>query len=757
MPSRRVLLTRKSILALSVGVVSLPISSPLYAQEEAVKSQQEKSIENITVTARGRVETIVEVPLSERYFSEMEIENARIKGVEDFIGLTPGVTIANAQDSGTNFITIRGVSQVRNGEPPVAVVVDDVIQVNSRSFDQGLFDLQSIEVLRGPQGALYGRNATQGAILINTQKPSDILEGYVQGGIGRGNEYHIEGSVTGPISDDVAFRLSARYYDTDGIYDNITTGEKINFKQDTTLRGHLSFTPTDALSIDIRGSYSDTSSDANTYTYQGVTIDPDTGEVSGYQDASAFDSNSVRRDTAANNRGFDERQTSQLSVRVNYDLDWVTVKSVTAYDTLEQSTGADQFPYSANTSVNPGISFVDGTQNQFIDVEAISQDLRFMSNDDELFRWMFGVYYLATDRYISSSTGYDLGMGIENVTRAPLLGGAINPTSSFSADDNDNTAYAGYFNFAYDIIDDLELSISGRYDKDKRKQYVDERQGAYSIDGEYTGAIGSPGAVNEAEFSSFQPKVSLRYLFDSNTALYTSWGKGFRSGQFNQNGVGAQATALGLNVSDVLDQENTETYEVGFKTTLLDGRLHTSGAVYSTDIENAPFFVFVGDLGAQVLVGIDEISIEGGEIEASYDISDDLKIYAGFAISDSTVEAYDLEPSYEGNKAPYVPDTTFNTGLQYRTGISDQLDFFSRVDYQRLGGQYWDPANITKREPVDLTNLRIGIESADGVWSVVGSVNNLFDEEYNAEYVTGGFAYAAAPRVWRIDVRYNFF
>jgi iron complex outermembrane receptor protein len=756
MPGQRVLLTRKSLLALSVGVISLPISTSLYAQEE-VNAQREKSVENITVTARGRVETIVEVPLSERYFSEMEIENARIKGVDDFIGLTPGVTLANAQDSGTNFITIRGVSQVRNGEPPVAVVVDDVIQVNSRSFDQGLFDLQSIEVLRGPQGALYGRNATQGAILINTQKPSDTLEGYVQGGLGRGNEYQIEGSVTGPISDDVAFRLSARYYDTDGIYNNVTTGEKINFKQETNLRGHLSFTPTDDLSIDIRGSFSDTSSDANTYTYQGVTTSPETGEVTGYPDASSFDSNLVRRDTAANNRGFDERQTSQFSVRVNYDLDWATLKSVTAYDTLEQSNGADQFPYSANTTVNPGISFADGTQNQYVDIKAISQDIRLMSNDDQAFRWMFGAYYLGTDRYISSTTGYDLGAGIEEVTTSPILGGSINPSSSFSADDNDNKAYAGFFNFSYDILEELELSIAGRYDKDKREQHVDEQQGTYTIDGEYSAAIGSPGTVNKAEFSSFQPKVSLRYLFDQNTALYGSWGKGFRSGQFNQNGVGELAVSLGLNVSDVLDQEDTETFEIGFKTAFLDGRLHTSAALYTTSVENAPFYVFVGDLGAQVLVGIDEVSIDGGEFEASFDISDELSTYLGFAVSDSNVDKYTLAPSYEGNKAPYVPETTLNAGFQYRTSITSELDIFTRVDYQRLGSQYWDPANITERDPVNLTNLRIGLESSDGLWNVVASVNNLFDEKYNAEYVTGGFAYAAAPRIWRIDARYNFF
>ena len=126
------------------------------------------AIEEIVVTARGREESLLEVPISETVFDAQAIEDARIDRVDDFIALTPNVTMSNAQDSGTNFITIRGLSQTRNGEPPVAVVVDGVLQTSPRSFDQGLFDVESIEVLRGPQGALYGRNATGGAILINT-------------------------------------------------------------------------------------------------------------------------------------------------------------------------------------------------------------------------------------------------------------------------------------------------------------------------------------------------------------------------------------------------------------------------------------------------------------------------------------------------------------------------------------------------------------------------------------------------------------
>ena len=155
------------------------------------------TVDEVIVTgARGRVENEVEVPIAVTVFTTEEIVDAKIERVDDFIGLTPGVTIANSQDSGTNFITIRGVSQTRNGEPPVAVVIDGVLQVNARAFDQPLFDVDQIEVLKGPQGALYGRNATQGAILINTRAPSEEFEGYVQGTAATGDDYSIEASVS---------------------------------------------------------------------------------------------------------------------------------------------------------------------------------------------------------------------------------------------------------------------------------------------------------------------------------------------------------------------------------------------------------------------------------------------------------------------------------------------------------------------------------------------------------------------------------
>lgn len=740
----------RAILLAGTAATMVPVAAATAQEEEQV------TFEEIIVIGRGREESLTEVPISEAVFTAATIEDARISRVDDFIALTPGVTIANAQDSGTNFITIRGMSQTRNGEPPVAVIIDGVLQTNSRSFDQALFDVNSIEVLRGPQGAMYGRNATNGAIVITTKGPSNETEGYAQATVGRGGEYGFEGSVSGPIVEDkLAYRVSARYSDLDGYFDNVALDDKVGFYEEFNLRGHLQFTPTENFEADLRAAYTKSTGDSLLYTFQGVSTDPVTGDVTGFPGIA--DADVVQRTFSANNPGFDDRTVGQVSLRWQYDMEWATLSSVSAYDWLTQSNGGDQFPYTANSTIRPGMSFSDGTQTQYVDVSSFSQELRLTSPDDQPLRWMAGAYYLKTDRYISSTVGADLEQGIKEVKRTPLLGDTANPTTSFLADDNDNKAWALFFNVAYDLTDKLELSVAGRYDEDKRVQSVSDLNGYYNLDGTLAAAAGTPGATNKETFSRFQPKVTARYLVGDNASVYGSWGRGFRSGQFNQNGVGAAAAGAGLNgVLDVYGQENSETFEAGFKSNYANGHIRTSGAIYRTVAKNAPYFVFVGDVGAQVLVGIDEVEILGGELEVAADLAEGLEGYAGLGISDSEVKDYALNPAAVGNKAPYVPDTTFNAGLQYRVPVTDNLGLMARVDYERRGKQYWDPENSTARSALNLVNVRAGVEDNNGKWSLMGSIQNLTDEEYNSEWVLGGFAHAGQPRIWRVDLRVNF-
>ena len=741
------LMTSTSLLSLGfMGGTAFAQSDTPIAEEDVI----------IVTGARGRAENEVEVPIAVTVFTTEEIVDAKIERVDDFIGLTPGVTIANSQDSGTNFITIRGVSQTRNGEPPVAVVIDGVLQVNARSFDQPLFDVDQIEVLKGPQGALYGRNATQGAILINTRGPSEEFEAYVQATAATGDDYSIEGSVSGPITDDIQYRLSGKYRDREGQLDNITLDTPVDYTEEITVRGHLHWDVTDNITADLRGSYVDTDGGSLNFTYQPASpIDRDTGLPQNF-DFTRLDADIVDREFFANNLGNDQREVGQISLRVKADLGFAELALTSAYDTITQSSRGDQFPYTAASSINPAppFPFFDGTQTQFVDVETFSQEVRLTSTDDSDLRWMFGGYYLTTDRFISSTTGDDLEQGIEEIRRTADFNPS-NPINSFFGDDNDNEAFAVFANIDYAVTDRLELAFAGRYDEDQREQTVSDENGFYA-NGELVGIAGTPGGVNEETFSEFQPKVTARYLVADTASVYGSWGRGFRSGQFNQNGVGAAAAAAGINgIQDVLDEEVTETFEVGFKSNW-GGLIDFNGALYSTDVENAPYFVFIGAVGAQVLVPIEEVSIKGGEVELNANVGDNLDVYMGVSVSDSEVEEYSVNAAAVGNDAPYVPSNTFNAGFQYRRPITDNIGLFLRADYENRGRQFWDPENSTARSAIELLGLRAGFEDNDGVWSLIGSIANATDEEYNSEWVAGGFAHSAAPRQYKVDLRYNF-
>ena len=173
---------------------SAPASSPPSAPDTTNASDPG----DIVVTARQRKESLQSVPISVSSFSEKNIRDAGIERPADFIGLTPNVSVAESQQPGLAFITIRGISQVRNGESPVAVVVDGVLQTISNEFNTELFDLQQIEVLKGPQGALYGRNAIGGAVVITTREPSNDFRGKLT--VGAGNGGQVKGAVWGQRS-----------------------------------------------------------------------------------------------------------------------------------------------------------------------------------------------------------------------------------------------------------------------------------------------------------------------------------------------------------------------------------------------------------------------------------------------------------------------------------------------------------------------------------------------------------------------------
>lgn len=735
---------RLAQLLFSVTVFALP-ALPALAQDSPKDGAV--ALDEITVTARRREESIQDAPYAVTAFSAQGIEDAGIERVEDFVALTSNVTLATSQGIGTSFLSIRGLTQVRNGEAPVATIIDGVLQFSGIQFRQELFDVESIEVVKGPQGAIYGRNATGGAIIINTKKPTEETTGYMSAGVGNGDEYSVEGSVGGAIGDGVLGQLSARYIDREGYLDNITRGEKADRFEDLTVRGRLIWQPMDELTVDLRGSIQKHKGRGIGFQYQAVDIDADGITAIGFgTDTGPIDANNVLpvRD---NNVDHGERDMTDMSFKLDWETEAGTLTATTGYTDMDEWSDSDQFPYTAARS-SPALFGFDGTQTGWFDLAAFSQELRFSSPADQRVRWEIGAYYLDWERFVSLSTGVDTGAGIIRLEREPTTDPS-NPTTSFLADDNNNTAKAIFGQVNIDLTDQFELSLAARYDEEERVQDVSPLQFP----------AGQPGARNKATFDKLQPKVTLRYQPTDTTNWYLTWGEGFRSGQFNQNGIAQVAAGAGLNgVSDVADQEDSESIELGFKGQFADDRVRVSASIFSTDVEGQQFFSFIGAISAQILTNIDKVELQGGELDVVYRATDNLDLYASYGFTDSEIKAYNVDPAAVGNDAPYVAENTLNVGAQYEFPLGvGQTTLFTRVDFERRGEQYWDVLNSTARDALDLLSLRLGVEDSEGRWSVIGSVDNATDEIYNSEWVAGGFSARAPGRIWNVEARYNFF
>src|SRR5262249_42616574 len=213
---------RRTVSLLMAALAVLWVTVPVRAQSQAQTQASQPALEEVVVTARKREEALLNVPVTMSVFTQQTIQSAGIEAPRDFVALVPNMTMVEVQNVGNSFITIRGISQARNSEPSVAVLVDGVLEPNPYQFDQQLNDVTSIQVLKGPQGALYGRNAIGGAIIINPAEPSDHFEGEARAGVGNRTSERAQLAVGGPIDSaaTLKYRASLSYYNTDGYLEN---------------------------------------------------------------------------------------------------------------------------------------------------------------------------------------------------------------------------------------------------------------------------------------------------------------------------------------------------------------------------------------------------------------------------------------------------------------------------------------------------------------------------------------------------------
>ncbi len=589
---RKNTLASSIVLALSGGLYS---AAPAYA-EEAVT---DKKIEIISIS-RKRPESIQEVPIAITALSEKVIESAGIERPGDAIGLIPNITMVDASNVGDTQVTIRGIVSTRDAESTFAYVVDGVLMTNPNGFNEELFDVAQIEVLKGPQGALYGRNAVAGAIIVTTKEPSDEFEGTFKAGLANNNTNKISGVISGPLSETVRGRLSASHNSTDGHYSNTFTGadDSVDYLEDSNIRGRLVWDASDILKLDFRASFSDVEGGAINYN---ANFALPSFETAFNQPAYFADVNDHDFVFTSNVPGINEQTTFETSLKAELDLDGYDVTAVLAYNDLEETllsdgTSASFYGYELTEQCQtdratlnnapaaiggadrtdlfgeffapfgvfaPGVEFTgvygpftptacDGYQFQERSQSDFSGELRFTSDSEtDALRWIAGLYFAEIERDVVVAYGADTGQGFLNQAYIPPTG--PNPTDLLFDDTYDTSVMSVFGQLEYDLNEQWELSVALRYDHEARD--VSNNVPNVSASGLNVNTIvnGEVGPINPAftanpdgipdrsrSFSHWQPKVTLSYAASETWNWYASYGVGFRSGGFNS--IGTEAT-----------------------------------------------------------------------------------------------------------------------------------------------------------------------------------------------------------------------
>jgi iron complex outermembrane recepter protein len=749
---------RRMLLVPTAALALVPFSESVWAQ-----SQGYAELDEVVVTARKRDESLQNVPITLSVFTPQTIQAAGIESPRDFIAMVPNMTLVETQNVGNSFITIRGISQARNSEPSVAVLVDGVLETNPYEFTQGLYDIKQIEVLKGPQGALYGRDAIGGAIIIQTADPSDHFEGSSRVGVGNGPAEKAQLALSGPIDSagTLRYRASLNFYDTSGYLQNVYLDRKADPDRDYSGRVRLLWKPTDAFSADLRFSYDLTETSAYYF------VIPRAEEGNPFSDFSTpGNANDTTSPIQNNNLGTDNRNILDTALKLDYSLGYGTLTSISDYNhTKEIDTGdaydfrpvttSDNYALTATVPAALGGPF-DESQSQFVDVQTWSQELRFTSPTVGGFAWIGGAYFVHTERFISTGNLADRGLGVPAVYYTPIVDPtnpfATNTNQTFLADSQNNNAYAFFGDATYAFSQEWEFDAAIRYDEDRRQNTTDTPTAFLPT------TTATSGEVRKAVFSATQPKATLRYKPSDDWTLYGGWSRGFRSGGFNQTGVGEVARANDvLGVNDLFKAEVADTYEFGVKSEFLDRRLSVDADVFHTQSKNGYFFVYIAADSTQNLGNL-SATYKGAELSLTARPTDRLDLYASFGYTDSRITAM-ADPTVIGNQAPLVSRNTGNAGVQYRQPLASGLTGTVRLDYQEIGRTWWEPYNITSRDPVSLVDLRLGLQGER--WTLTAWSKNLTNKIYNAEFSPGnvggaGFLWRALPRRYGLDLDYRF-
>lgn len=693
-----------SLIRTAALLLALALAMPGYAQEPSAPESSSAGLEEIIVSARKRDERLQDVPISITALTSVDIEEAGIADVQDVARLTPGLTWT-ALFGASGSPVIRGVS-TNIGEPNVGFFLDGVYQSSRATMDALLGGIERIEVAKGPQNALYGRNTFGGAINYVTKKPSEETEGQIEVTAGDNGRQDLRGSISGPISDTWYYRIGAAYHSFDGYYQNELAGGDLDDKESLLAAVSLEARPSDSLEVVFRLGYEDT--DNGDFPIKFVPNNASFVAVP-FNDFQVY-SGDLPGDTSgfAVTPGFFKREHINSSLQIVKEFDQVTLTAITGYNdlTIDQETDND---YEARP-LSWQIALTDQTE--------LSQEIR-LNGSSQKSNWMVGVYYydleLDTD---TDSRFIDPGLdAIFAPPAGPLSFLGVGSAHLVNGETTENIAIFGEYEFL--IGDAWRLSLSGRWaDEEKTLDTF--------VSNPHTDFVLADLELKDS-WSSFTPKVSLSYTMSDDAMLYASVAQAVKAGGFN---------AL-VNVSDEerrYDQEESLNYEIGGKFTLGDGRTQLNAALFLIDWTDQ-IVRALGASGAILNTNAGETTSQGVELELISQLTDNFDIRAGYAYTDSQYDDYifdslalfGLDPDVSGIPLQNVSEHQANLSFQYQLPLGSRWSWRLRADVNYRSEQCTIQTCDATVGDATFTNLRTGFDNDQ--WSIDLWANNVFDED----------------------------
>ncbi len=777
-------LHHRRLLPLAIGVALSLCSTGLLAQQ----------IEEIMVTAQKREQTLQEIPVAVSAFSGDFIVDSNVTDIRGLVDLTPGFN-GKTEDSFIDALAIRGV--VTNdfgigGDPSIPIFLDGVWQGRNGGVQMNFYDIERVEVVKGPQATLFGRNAIAGAVSIITKKPIEEFEGEIDGGIGNYGHYNLHAMVNVPLNENWYWRGNVHLNNDDGWLENLAGGDDLGFHEQYSMRQQLRYAG-EELDAVLMVVYEDRKQDPSVYW------DPTTG----------LDEDEVDIDLADNGRDRSEILNISLNLDWQFSEDY-SLNSITGYKTFK-------FEYLEDYDARPQRINNYGQDN---DVDYYSQEMRLNFNGESV-SWFVGAFAYAEVIDGKFTYGYDedalcnaLGRTDAPDFEGPVTGGCNDPNfllywigdedgdgvadgsfapgdilvnkSELSYNDMESTGYSFFGDVTWSVNEQLDITLGARWTYDEKDMRTRVAKSGGALGNNFSWEYHTRGFVGDKEdWSEFTPRLAANYQMNDEIAFYANVSTGYKAGGYGTFGLevpdedgdgepdvqpSGQASPNSKPV--VFDPETSVSYEVGAKMRLLDDTLQLNVSYFFFTYEDLQLIYF--DSGSSQVQNLGEAENQGLEIDARWMIGEHWELFAAGSLMDSEItDAADIEAlgvctSCDGKNMPFAPDMSGAVHLTWRQALGDgEVYAKGEVAYQDTMYSDLDNIPLIAVDSWVEWNFRAGYET--DTWEVGVYIENAFNEEYferawaNADTrnrygygLTNSFVWPAKPRSYGLTARMSF-